>query len=185
MTHMDSAARIATSQRPRFSQGWHGVKRGPLARSRVLDHRTWPWVRLLLVIGSTMVGCSSNDIERLPLSDGARLSDLTSGDNVAILVIDPAECGSCSPIVTTWIQRHRVDPAQVKLVLSRAPTSRERIDLKLQHISEDGVLKDGLARRLILGSGGRRHRPVAIVMENGTAVTRSDLASAPWESGGQ
>jgi hypothetical protein len=89
-------------------------------------------------------GCTQRvPSERTVLADGHTLRQVAArSDTTVLLVLDPADCTSCSlPIAewTDWALRH---PNRFGLVLSRAPTPVEARQLALMHVAPQGVLRN-------------------------------------------
>lgn len=118
----------------------------------------------VVVAGLLLVAFHWGQLDRVRLVGGVLLSDLLVAEGDVVLVIDPAECSSCSAEVARWIDTHRLDPDRVRLVLSRQPAPREVLELKLLRIDYDGVLKRAFANRVVFPLRGSVIPPSAVIM---------------------
>jgi hypothetical protein len=135
---------------------------------------SWRIAVLCLVV----TGCTE-PTERLldtQLTSGGDLrAALKSKDTAVALLLDPAECSSCDPLLRRWLAAQARQPEKILLVLTRTPSEHERRDLILRRIRPAGVLPKDLQQdasypRALVWIRGQATR-FALLSEESTLLT--------------
>jgi hypothetical protein len=108
-------------------------------------------------------------------SGGDLRAALQSSDTAVALLLDPAECSSCDPLLRRWIAAQARHPEKVLLVLTRTPSEHERRDLILRRVRPVGVLPKDLQQeasnpRALVWIRGQAIR-LTLLSEEGTLLT--------------
>ncbi len=100
-------------------------------------------VLLMATACSSVAGDVSGGLRlESPLEDGRTVADLIRNvDSVALVVFRPEECYSCNSTLVDAVQRKRLDPASVRLLLTETPSPGQERVLARFRITWDGVLK--------------------------------------------
>ncbi len=137
------------------------------------EMRTWAQIGLMAA-GMVTLGCTegrSADPGEWTLSDGRGIAELTLGDSVVVLAVDPSQCLRCSSVLAEWLEWERSTGSNVWLLLTREPTEGERHILLATGIRTDGQL-----------AGVRieaQRTPVELVVDTGGVIVRTEQVYGP------
>lgn len=122
---------------------------------------------LFIILASCTAGAPPFDTLRL--SSGAPLTTLASSEATAVLlIIDPADCLSCSSVLPAWLEWRRQNPDRFHLILSRAPTPAEERMINIMRIPVD----DSLAA----STGARFQRlPIEVIVSSDEVLYADSL----------
>jgi len=124
-----------------------------------------------LVVGA---GCNmdhASDAMDWTLSDGTRIAELTLGDPIVVIAVDPSQCLRCFSVLAEWLEWERMSGTNVQLLLSREPADDEKRILRATGIRTDGYL-----------SGVRieaQRTPIELVLDTGGIILRTEQVYGP------
>lgn len=141
-----------------------------------------------LLAGASCVTDSESELHRAKLRGGQAMYEL-AGDTglVAVLLFDPRLCQTCAQTLGDWVTARRSTPQQVRIVLSRQPTTEEQQIMLRLRLTPDGVLaigRSGIAHEFLFRDGvleaqrasrftpGAARSPTLGAITNGEAVRR-------------
>lgn len=129
-----------------------------------------PALRRVVILSVLTLACRGAPMSDLSLADGRRLGALGEGglptDGV-VLVLNPADCSTCTAWLQEWIAERRAKPQSTWVVLTRPPDGPEQQQLRLARIEPDALL----ARRQDIET------PIAVVFRNGVVVGREPFGA--------
>lgn len=124
-----------------------------------------------LIVGA---GCNmdhASDAMDWTLSDGTRIAELTLGDPIVVIAVDPSQCLRCFSVLAEWLEWERMSGNNVQLLLSREPADDEKRILRATGMRTDGHL---MGVRI-----EAQRTPIELVVDTGGIIVRTERVYGP------
>lgn len=115
-----------------------------------LRHRD---VVLLTCLSAMVAGCEANESPHqrsldMPLEDGGVVSDVLRPETLSVVLLySPSQCFSCSGLLHRWVEFAGHHEADLKLILTKQPSTDEVRTLRFLRVDVAGVLASERADR--------------------------------------
>lgn len=101
---------------------------------------------LIAWLSAMAAGCGTHESPHqrsldLPLADGGVVGDLLRPETLSVVLLySPSQCFSCSGLLHRWVEFAREHEADIKLILTKRPSTEEVRSLRFLRMNMAGVL---------------------------------------------